>query len=214
MAKFTYTEFLGEYGALQFMYSQENLFLDVHKPATAVYTDEDGGEHIVLKGTDLTYDMETGKIVGGNIDKIVFENSDGSAMVTMTEGDFGGKALTKILFSENGVIRFLDKIRSGDDTVTGSPISDYVVGGMGNDKLFGLGGDDTLDGGRGNDRFTGGKGSDSFVFGAFYDKDVVTDFDANGGETIRIISALTEMTSSRSPSPAMTSSSISTMAIR
>ena len=41
--------------------------------------------------------------------------------------------------------------------------------------------DDILYGNSGNNRMTGGKGSDTFVFNSTPFKDVITDFNANGG---------------------------------
>jgi Ca2+-binding RTX toxin-like protein len=178
MAKFVYTELLGAFGALRFDYDEQTLKIDPEWTSHyASYTDSHGGNRIYLEGDHLTY--AGNKITGGTIDKIIFENSDGGAMVTMTGGDFNAKAVTHILTGENGVEIFLDKIMSGNDTVIGSGISDFLSGGMGNDKVNGGTGNDTLYGGKGNDRLHGGAGSDTFDFSP--DKDVIDDFDANGG---------------------------------
>ncbi len=49
----------------------------------------------------------------------------------------------------------------GDDTVTGSDLTEVVFGGPGSDELFGEGGDDMLFGGPGKDFLDGGEGADT-----------------------------------------------------
>ena len=62
--------------------------------------------------------------------------------------------------------------RSGNDTITGGPLTDVICGGNGNDTInagaggdamFGGFGDDRLTGGAGPDLFSGGRGADTFV---------------------------------------------------
>jgi Ca2+-binding RTX toxin-like protein len=178
MAKFVYTELLGSFGALKFDYNEQTLKIDPEWTTQyASYTDSDGGNRIYLEGSQLTY--AGNNITGGTIDKITFENDKGGAMVTMTGGDFDAKAITHMLTGENGVEIFLDTIMAGKDKVIGSDISDYLSGGMGNDTIDGGKGIDSLYGGKGVDRLHGGGGSDTFLFSP--GKDVVDDFDANGG---------------------------------
>jgi uncharacterized protein (TIGR01370 family) len=50
---------------------------------------------------------------------------------------------------------------TGDDIITGTPLSGIVNGGPGNDKLYGQNGDDSLGGGSGNDTLIGGTGNDT-----------------------------------------------------
>jgi len=178
MAKFAYTTLLGPYGGLAFEYDEQTLKLDeIWTSHYASYTDGNNFQRIVFKGSGLTYEGD--KITGGTVDKIIFENSDGQAMVTLTDGNFNAKQITHILTGENGVEIFLDTIRSGKDTITGSDISDYLNGGMGNDTIDGGKSADTLYGGKGNDRLHGAAGSDTFLIAP--GKDIVDDFDANGG---------------------------------
>jgi Ca2+-binding RTX toxin-like protein len=170
-------------GLLASIYNEQTLSLTGHKSSEATYTDADGGEQIVLEGSNLAYVLAKDQMTSGHVDTIVFEDKHGHAMVTMTAGDFSAKDLSKLLTSTNGVELFLDTIRSGKDTFTGTSGNDDLPSGMGNDVIKGGAGNDILDGGRYDDRLTGGNGSDHFAFGAYYDKDVVTDFDANGGGT-------------------------------
>ena len=180
MAKFQYTTFLGKFGSLTEDYDEQKLKLDSkHTSKEASFTDSHSGGHIVLEGSGLAY--TNGKITGGIIDEITFEDKHGHAMVTMTDGHFSAKQFTKLLTGVNGVESFVDQIKRGDDSLTGSSISDYLTGGMENDKLDGGKGNDVLYGGRGNDTLHGGAGSDTFLFSP--DKDTVNDFDANGGGT-------------------------------
>ena len=51
----------------------------------------------------------------------------------------------------------------------------------GNDILEGRGGADTLSGGIGKDILVGGVGFDTFVFTTDFGRDVITDFNADGG---------------------------------
>ncbi|MEI6744462.1 MAG: hypothetical protein WCL34_00760 [Methylococcaceae bacterium] len=53
----------------------------------------------------------------------------------------------------------------GNDTVNGSGVIDYIVGGYGNDLLKGNGGNDYLNGETGNDSLYGGTGKDSLYGG-------------------------------------------------
>ena len=46
---------------------------------------------------------------------------------------------------------------AGNDTITGSSLSDSIQGGMGKDTLNGLGGNDSLSGGAGSDVLNGGE---------------------------------------------------------
>ncbi|MEG4577723.1 calcium-binding protein [Microcoleus sp. N3A4] len=83
----------------------------------------------------------------------------------------------------------------GNDTVTGSTISELIVGnngqdsisgGEGNDSLFGGKGNDQLSGGEGDDflsgdrdidTLTGGQGRDTFALSTGGGLDIITDFD-------------------------------------
>ena len=54
-------------------------------------------------------------------------------------------------------------ILAGDDTITGSPLNDYLFGHAGDDVLEGREGDDYIDGGTGADMMRGGPGNDFYI---------------------------------------------------
>lgn len=64
--------------------------------------------------------------------------------------------------------RLTELIFAGNDTITGSELSDLIYGYNGNDVLYGGGGNDTLVGGGGYDTLYGGPGTDTAVY--TYDK--------------------------------------------
>ncbi|MDB5554889.1 MAG: Alkaline metalloproteinase [Rhizobium sp.] len=83
---------------------------------------------------------------------------------------------------------------SADDTMIGNKVTnslsafggdDTLRGGGGNDKLLGGIGLDLLNGGTGKDRLTGGADVDLFFFQRGYGRDVITDFDAKGGDGLQ-----------------------------
>ena len=78
--------------------------------------------------------------------------------------------------------------------VVGTEASEILAGDCGNDELYGaigddklLGGDgrDYLSGNQGADLLTGGRGADVFAFDGDFDREVVTDFAAEEGDTIQ-----------------------------
>jgi Ca2+-binding RTX toxin-like protein len=73
---------------------------------------------------------------------------------------------------------------NGQDRLDGGFGDDSLMGGTGHDVLRGQAGDDRLAGGWGRDKLVGGGGADEFVFTR--GRDVIADFDAGEGDTIRI----------------------------
>jgi Ca2+-binding RTX toxin-like protein len=67
----------------------------------------------------------------------------------------------------------------GNDTLTGSTVSDKLYGGEGNDVLKGGNGSDTLEGGTGNDLLEGGLHADLYLFGEGDGQDRITDYDTS-----------------------------------
>jgi Ca2+-binding RTX toxin-like protein len=63
----------------------------------------------------------------------------------------------------NDSIGFKNAVFSGADTITGSNVTDYLMGYAGNDTINGLDGDDIIDGGTGADKMVGGKGDDVYL---------------------------------------------------
>ena len=83
-----------------------------------------------------------------------------------------------------------DKLKGGqdDDKLTGKSGHDRLFGDEGHDVLVGGPGNDLLDGGSGDDFLKGGKGRDKFVLST--GKDIIKDFDASQGDTIKVDPAL------------------------
>jgi serralysin len=74
-------------------------------------------------------------------------------------------ALVVYAFSNsNNAIGLHQYVLSGNDTITGSVVSDSVRGWVGNDSLYGGLGNDSLNGGQGNDYLDGGLGIDTASF--------------------------------------------------
>jgi Ca2+-binding RTX toxin-like protein len=65
----------------------------------------------------------------------------------------------------------------GQDSISGGEGNDTLFGGKGNDQLFGGEGDDFLSGDRDIDTLTGGQGSDTFALYTGGGLDIITDFD-------------------------------------
>ena len=65
----------------------------------------------------------------------------------------------------------------GQDSISGGEGNDTLFGGKGNDQLFGDAGDDFLSGDMGIDTLTGGQGSDTFALSTGGGLDIITDFE-------------------------------------
>lgn len=102
-----------------------------------------------------------------DINQITYEDSTGSAAITITDLDtslelanypspFPPKVSNAVLgFVGAGVFDL-----GGDDRITGNDHDDFISGMGGNDLLIGRGGDDFLFGGDGDDTLKGGSGTD------------------------------------------------------
>jgi Ca2+-binding RTX toxin-like protein len=99
-----------------------------------------------------------GDAFGGSdtVDRVTAEAYSGTSANDLLQGDGGDSA--RLLF----VADFFGE--GGNDTLTGSGLSQLLDGGAGNDRLNGLSGDDTLTGGAGNDTIEGGNGYDIVDF--------------------------------------------------
>lgn len=197
MAKMQVFERLGEYGTLDnyFTFDSDFGLQDGASSSRAIFLDEVTGYRMVVTGTDLDYSNDA--ISEGSITAIAFSNKGGKKLVTLDNLKTSADGFTSAY--DHGASALLKYLLRGNDTLTGSDIADTIkgyagkntlYGGEGGDKLFGgdkqdrLFGDqgkDKLLGGAGDDTMTGGKGSDIFVFAANSGRDVITDFDANGG---------------------------------
>jgi Ca2+-binding RTX toxin-like protein len=76
---------------------------------------------------------------------------------------------------------------SANNTITGNTASNIINGGNGNDILTGAGGKDTLTGGAGIDRFGYKTLADSVLGAANNSFDVITDFNANAGNDLFLV---------------------------
>jgi Ca2+-binding RTX toxin-like protein len=151
--------------------------LDKHNHTRAEYFDAVSGNSLVVSGEHFIY--KHGEIVKGTATSIAFENRFGDNYFDASHFHI---KLSHFSFDDFGTL--LTKILVGNDTVTGSTADDKTLfAGEGNNKIVGLFGDDNLVGLHGNDTYTGNLGSDRFTVGFNFGKDVITDFDANGGGT-------------------------------
>ena len=183
MAKIKYTDFLGDLGNLRFDYTPDQMhtLMDDSGADTAVYLDEDGGEKIVLKGENFAY--LDGDLLKGRVDRIIFRDNDGNTTATVSGADFKARQLDNLLTEGSDLKGFLEKVYGGRDKLAGTDNQDLAWAGGGNDLVKAFGGDDSLNGQAGNDVMVGGLGSDHFFFmhEGIGGKDVIKDFDANGG---------------------------------
>ncbi len=101
----------------------------------------------------------------------------------------GGSAASEgRVFAEIADGTILEHVAAGDngDVLRGNAASNTLLGMRGDDLLEGFGAADRLEGGPGNDTLTGGPGEDIFVFQPRWGADVITDFDAEGNDRVRL----------------------------
>jgi len=157
-------------------YYIDDIMLGTHDKTIARFAElGDNSDQMVLHGKNLRYDGDV--LVGGTVTSIEYMDQSGRLYATMTDLRIrieDDTPITPTYFIFHGL--------SGRDKVVGSASDDYMMGASGNDKLFGGKGDDVISGGFGNDVFTGGPGNDEFYVGAVLGDDIITDFDAMGGE--------------------------------
>ncbi|MEI6745270.1 MAG: type I secretion C-terminal target domain-containing protein, partial [Methylococcaceae bacterium] len=110
--------------------------------------------------------------------------SSGSNAITI-----GGSIDLKSLSSYSSFTDFLASTMNGNDNVTGTNASEYLMGYAGNDYLSAGYGDDTLDGGTGNDILDGGLGTNTAIYTGYKSSYIVSQ---NG--SIYTISSLTDGT--------------------
>ncbi|MFX4221632.1 MAG: Ig-like domain-containing protein [Thalassobaculum sp.] len=102
---------------------------------------------------------------GAGSDELRYSSASGNVEINLTlstgqviADGFGGSA------SIASIERF--RLGSGDDTVIGSTVDEFVRAGGGADVLSGGGGNDTLSGGSGGDTLVGGLGDDRLIGGS------------------------------------------------
>jgi Ca2+-binding RTX toxin-like protein len=177
MANVRFGNLLDDYQLLSNLYTGD-LDLGKHGAKSATFADTDQHNMIVMTGTGFRFSQ--GSMTAGHVDKVVFENSAGDVLATVSKAGFDAGTVLDIIETK-GMEAGLAKVLAGKDSFTGSSHGDYIFGYGGADKLNGGAGDDALNGGGGNDHLTGGTGSDVFLFSVKGGHDVVTDFDADGG---------------------------------
>lgn len=118
---------------------------------------------------------------------IVLGNSAANTIFTSAEDDsvFGFDGNDRI---DSGAGNDIVYGGNGNDIIRANDGNDVLIGGAGNDILDGGAGDDNLFGGAGADILEGGTGADTFVFDVADAGlvDLVTDFNADEGDTIFI----------------------------
>ncbi|WP_413441978.1 PA14 domain-containing protein [Synechococcus sp. MIT S1220] len=135
--------------------------------------------------------------IDGGVDDDILYGGRGIDSIQGNEGDDfikGGNG-SDVLKGHTGQDHLIgggnnDKLKGGqdDDKLTGKSGHDRLFGDEGHDVLVGGPGNDLLDGGSGDDFLKGGQGRDKFVLST--GKDIIKDFDANQGDTIKVDPAL------------------------
>jgi Ca2+-binding RTX toxin-like protein len=158
MAKLQFFDLLGDESNISAFYTEQMMTLD-EEPSnskTAHFLDMEQDTEIVFKGTGFSY--EEGNIATGTVKSIQFLDGDGEKFATLKGDD------TIIGSGKFDILDFGQGNNKGDDVIDGGDSADQIAGGLGKDTL------------------TGGKGNDYFIFFKGDGKDVITDFDAIGGD--------------------------------
>jgi Ca2+-binding RTX toxin-like protein len=117
------------------------------------------GDSVEFQGTGFTY--SNGVLVGGTITgiKTTVNGVMGIEMtgISISVADF------KVHQAASGSSGFFDDVMSGNDTLSGSNLSDHIYGYDGNDVIEGKDGNDFIAGHGGSDTLIGGKGGDYYV---------------------------------------------------
>lgn len=161
MARVTYTRYFGEHGELEEIYNIDRLEISSSARTRVEYVDNTG-DSIVFDGVRLN--VEGGEMVAGRVSAFRFVDDGGERLINVGNGNWSAAELSGGLFGGSGIRGLLIEAYAGNDRFFGSRNGDI---------LYGAGGQDTL---------RGGKGEDWFLFGHGDGRDVVLDFDANGGE--------------------------------
>ncbi|UVC08721.1 hypothetical protein IHQ71_26940 [Rhizobium sp. TH2] len=184
MANVKFIEGLGDEGIYQH-YAVERLVLQAGATAkSAIFIDWLTGDKIRIVGTNLTF--QSNDPTGGTITK--FSYLDANNNPYLIESDARIDAFQwKVISGSNGedfAGMFKYSLRN-DDVVVGTALPDILQSFNGNDIVNGGKGADDIMGGEGNDKLTGGLGFDEFFIRDKSARDVITDFDANGGGVLQ-----------------------------
>lgn len=189
MARFTFFNALGPYGAIDDIVDTHALTPSVTTPDTATLLDPQG-DGFSLFGSGLTYSA-TG-ITGGTINGInVFTGTD-QPLIRVEFLSVNALSFWDA-FSQGGVSAAYFLLTAGRDNFIGSGVADVLDGSRGNDRINGKGGADQIVGGPGDDTLIGGSGPDLFDFFAGDGKDTIKDFQDAGLTTDDMIVTTTRM---------------------
>jgi Ca2+-binding RTX toxin-like protein len=126
--------------------------------ATSVDVCFNDGGLLHITGSGLGYNPPSDYT--GTVDSFTYSQPAGTAVFAVTGfseplGDLAG------LVAGGNELAILADLFSENDTISGSSVSDFLIGFCGDDILSGDGGDDTLRGGAGADMLNGGDGCDT-----------------------------------------------------
>jgi Ca2+-binding RTX toxin-like protein len=137
----------------------------VTTPTTYRLEDMVNGSFNEFHGTGFTYNNDK-DLIGGTLNEF-FESDPATVGEILRVSDFSMAVTTALKFLDADASQeFLAAIFAGNDTMTGSPFDDQLLGYKGNDTIDGADGNDTLSGDAGNDSLIGGLGDDVMDGGA------------------------------------------------
>jgi Ca2+-binding RTX toxin-like protein len=138
-----------------------------------------GGDFVTMTGKK--FDFEGGTLVDGTATGITVADNDGTIAQKLSKFSIDAGTATGDNWLQVYQSIGIQALAPGVKAI-GSKFDDLALFTfIGKDIIDGRKGNDVIGGGGGNDRLTGGAGSDTFNFSTGNDKDVITDFDADGG---------------------------------
>jgi Ca2+-binding RTX toxin-like protein len=156
----------------------EDVFIASATKSRILCVDATTLQQVIVEGHNFKYSH--GLPEGGTIDKVTLADADGEPFEVLSgfkidAGQVGGEGMYEF------TLHLLQRLVYNGLKYIGTNDDDSLSASVNRDILIGRGGDDTLNPGPGKDVMIGGGGFDIFVFGEGYGKDVIRDFDADGG---------------------------------